>query len=965
MKIYPFVTRLQALLMMTPLLAGAAAPSVYPTPQQVQLSDTFAPVKQVRVLLRSEGESEELWKRVPKGVEGAYAFCHDGENLTVLANDEDGVYYAKQTISQLLDKVPGSKDAHRDPFPARSLEDVAKMGPLPVGTVADWPDLPCRGVVEGYYGAPWSFDARRAQFEFYGRNKMNTYIYAPKDDPFHHGMGCYKEYSPERAEEIRKLAEIARANHVKFVWAIHPANTVRWQENGGKEQLDGLCAKLEKMYELGVRDFGVFVDDSFGEITKAERQVALCDYIMKNFIRRHPDVAQKLVMCPTGYNKAWANRQYLTDIGEGLSEDVDIMWTGDTVVHDIELGAEDKGGQRWVNALVKRPTYVWWNWPCSDFKRGRLSMGRTYGLGQEPEMKKEMSGFVANPMEYAEASKVGLFGVADYVWNVEGFRSDETWREGVRRLYPSLATEMQVFCDHNSYLLPNNHGYFREESAQVAEELHALREGINEGTPPPAAVRQLSRVCKDMEEAGRRLLEASSGDASRLREEIEPWFRSFELTGRAGVAAAAHLTATGSDERMEAFLGMVKALAERRLITRNDWQANGKVLSVNDVETASYAVMPAVQAALNYASARVFNRLSGNDEGGYCQPVFTTNRGYRSTRLVDLTDDNDRTFWDSGARQESGDWYCMDYGKEITIRTIKILMGGIRRNDYAAKGVLEYSSDGERWTALGKVITSPSVERDMIDYPIKARYVRFRVLEPRRSWMCIREFSVNTPLQPIADSNCEGFMNATAFKDNKHIGINRVMETTRMKPGEYVELSLPAPLRPQGFEINMGNADIAKWSNVEFLIEDGSRQKAELTRQGSRLWMEFGVIPSEKAIVGVRLTHAGEAEQEVNITSFRFILRKSDPRHFIDYLMDADCTTVYCCDEPLSLKLRVPKGSTELLLLTDATCAVEGGVQAEDVAKSVLRFKLEPGRNVITLNVPTQPGKVIYEMLFR
>ena len=39
------------------------------------------------------------------------------------------------------------------------------------------------GVVEGFYGPPWSHGARLDMIKFSGKNGFNIYIYAPKDDP--------------------------------------------------------------------------------------------------------------------------------------------------------------------------------------------------------------------------------------------------------------------------------------------------------------------------------------------------------------------------------------------------------------------------------------------------------------------------------------------------------------------------------------------------------------------------------------------------------------------------------------------------------------------------------------------------------------------------------------------------------------------------------------------------------------
>src|SRR5688572_16036611 len=42
-----------------------------------------------------------------------------------------------------------------------------------------------RGIVEGFFGPPWSMQHRAAIFQFGAARGMNTYLYAPKDDPYH------------------------------------------------------------------------------------------------------------------------------------------------------------------------------------------------------------------------------------------------------------------------------------------------------------------------------------------------------------------------------------------------------------------------------------------------------------------------------------------------------------------------------------------------------------------------------------------------------------------------------------------------------------------------------------------------------------------------------------------------------------------------------------------------------------
>ena len=574
---------------------------VYPRPQSVELNDNYTSIKSVSVRKRSNKSRGSHWSKLPQ-VSGAYYLSITPGKVTVLAHDDDGVFYAKQTICQLLKGVDEAREAHRDPFINESLEEVARKGKLPTGTIIDWPDLPYRGVVEGYYGIPWSTEARMAQFEYYGRNKLNTFIYAPKDDPYHHGGGCYRPYPPDKAAELKKMVAHARKHHVKFFWAIHPANTVNWDNQDGKPQLDQLCAKLQQLYDLGVRDFGVFVDDSGGEIGKAARQVQLCKYIQENFIRKHPNANQELIMCPTGYNRGWTNEGFLTEMGEGLPKDIFMMWTGNSVVHDIKLD-----GQQWVNKFLKSPTFIWWNWPCNDFRRDRLSMGRTYGLGTESEMKKQMSGFVANPMEHAEANKVGLFGVADYTWNITKFDSVSTWKAGIARLYPEYQEEMQLFCDHNSYLLPNGHGYYREESAELAPQLKAMREQVAQALPTEDAIKSMRRIFKAMRKAGKKMRKAD-GSAAALSAEIQPWFQQFEMLGDAGDRL---LDSCSRKEKkpLLTFLKATNVLAEMKKTTRRQWNGNG-VSEVQGVTVATEHVMPLIEAIIKRQNEELYQEVA-------------------------------------------------------------------------------------------------------------------------------------------------------------------------------------------------------------------------------------------------------------------------------------------------------------------------------------------------------------------
>lgn len=465
--------------------------------------------------------------RIPKQAEGYYLKI-DKEGIVVAGADRRGVFYGVQTLVQLI-----------------------ALPKLPLVEVTDYPDVPYRGVVEGFYGVPWSREARLSQLDFYGRNKMNIYIYGPKDDPYHSSPNWRKPYPAQEAEQLKELVECARRNEVLFYWAIHPGKDIRWNT----EDRDLLMEKFESMYRLGIRAFAVFFDDISGEGTSAEKQVELLNDIYHNFVKVKGDVAP-LLMCPTEYNRLWTKLEggYLATLGGKLHPDIGILWTGDKVVACI-----DKPTMQFVNPLLKRKAFIWWNFPVSDYVRDRLLLGAVYGNGTD--IDDDISAFISNPMEHAEASKIALFSIAVYAWNMDAYKSDASWRRAVRYLMPGHAAALQVFASHNSDLGGNEHDFRREESEQIRPALERLLDAYcREGKREVAAASAVTEECERMIASADLLLASDENPA--LIKEITPWLIQFKLLGEYGREVLCMLAAQcdGKKTELEKAASHAKAL---------------------------------------------------------------------------------------------------------------------------------------------------------------------------------------------------------------------------------------------------------------------------------------------------------------------------------------------------------------------------------------------------------------------
>ncbi len=445
-------------------------------------------------------------KLIPEVGQGYYLKVTPTE-VVIAGHDEEGTFYGVQTFLQLMNEPQ-----------VRQCE------------IVDWPSVATRGVIEGFYGNPWSHEDRLRQFDFYGYNKMNFYVYGPKDDPYHR-THWREPYPPEEAQRLSELAEAARRNKVQFVWAVHPGGDIRWN----LQDSIAIVSKLEAMYELGVRSFAVFFDDISGEGTRGDKQAGLLNYITDSFVRKHEGV-RPLIICPTDYNKSWAGKNYLPKLGKTLYPEVRIMWTGNSVVDMIE-----RDDLEWVNPRIGRKAFIWLNYPVNDYCQSRMLMGKTYGNGLD--IADMVSGFCSNPMEYAEASKVSLYSIADYTWNMAAYDAQVSWERAMDYLMPTARIPFRFFCENNIDIGKTGHGLRREGESDEFTQLGSDDE-------------RLLFFIKMQAMAS--MLLADSVNSPEMLKELCPWVNSMRLLGERG-ALVCQMRADFNAGDTLAFVGHYKA----------------------------------------------------------------------------------------------------------------------------------------------------------------------------------------------------------------------------------------------------------------------------------------------------------------------------------------------------------------------------------------------------------------------
>ena len=253
-----------------------------------------------------------------------------------------------------------------------------------------------RGVIEGFYGPPWTHQERLDLIRFCGSHGLNTWVHAPKDDPYHRRL-WREPYPDAEFERLSELAQEAERNGVEFAYAIAPGLSIRSDD---ESELEALDAKREHVRAAGVGTFQLLWDDIERDAVSAEAQAEISNH----FARGEP-----LVVCPMGY-AGTGDSPYRRTFALRLDPQIVVYWTGPEVV---SLGINREALDLTVQRFHDHELLLWDNYPVNDFAPDTLFLGPL--RGRDPRLAEgRLRGIIANAMLQAVPSKLALATVADW-----------------------------------------------------------------------------------------------------------------------------------------------------------------------------------------------------------------------------------------------------------------------------------------------------------------------------------------------------------------------------------------------------------------------------------------------------------------------------------------------------------------------------------------------------------------------
>lgn len=220
------------------------------------------------------------------------------------------------------------------------------------------------GIIEGFFGRPYSWDERADLVRALAPAGYGFYLYAPKADA-HLRRRWREPYPDAELQALTAFAEVCRQAGVRFGVGLSPYELFLGFDAEAKA---ALAAKLAQLDSLGLADLGVFFDDMKGDLPDlAERQVEIVHWIAER------TSAGRVIACPSYYtddpvlDRVFGQRpaNYLEDLGAGLDPAIQIMWTGEEV-----CAREFSPGHlaRVSDQLARKP-FLWDNYPVNDGPR--------------------------------------------------------------------------------------------------------------------------------------------------------------------------------------------------------------------------------------------------------------------------------------------------------------------------------------------------------------------------------------------------------------------------------------------------------------------------------------------------------------------------------------------------------------------------------------------------------------------
>lgn len=276
---------------------------------------------------------------------------------------------------------------------------------------------PNSGVIEGFYGVPWSWRERKDMLVSMALGGLGLYLYAPKDDDLHRS-GWRVPYPDAEVAKFGDFATVASELGITPFFGVSPFGDY---DTESADDYNALLDKLLSLAHAGFTGVALLADDIdlFEDVGVSGALGAAHADVMRRLLA---DIlaqiaSAKFIFVPTVYNDAQLRKYgaqgvaYLEALAS-LDADVQIMWTGSGVFADT-MTATDLDA---ASTAIGRAPLIWdnyWANDITDAAYGRVLLGPL--RGREAALPSAVSGLAFNPSIQGGLSRLALSTAAAFL----------------------------------------------------------------------------------------------------------------------------------------------------------------------------------------------------------------------------------------------------------------------------------------------------------------------------------------------------------------------------------------------------------------------------------------------------------------------------------------------------------------------------------------------------------------------
>lgn len=291
-----------------------------------------------------------------------------------------------------------------------------------------------QGVIEAFYGPPWSWAARENYANFLSDYDFSFYIFAPKrcEDL---RLQWKRKWPKDDWAALSRLRQVYGDRRVKFGVGLSPSAGVQSYDSNF---FFCLKKKIRTLNTLDLDLLGIFFDDMPGTPNLVDEQISivLCIAELSN--------ASNLIVCPTYYSDdpvltrlSGDPGDYILRLGELLPSSIGVCWTGPqicsktvTLSHLVEVGRR-----------FGRPVFFWDNYPVNDGVRMSRHLHIGSFTGREELVHAPVLAHAANPMNQPFLSQIPLMTLAELYRCSSDYNSSQAFDNALKRLNNSRLAE--------------------------------------------------------------------------------------------------------------------------------------------------------------------------------------------------------------------------------------------------------------------------------------------------------------------------------------------------------------------------------------------------------------------------------------------------------------------------------------------------------------------------------------------